>query len=166
MTDSRLEQPAPQVPDEKWPKLDKAAYHGIAGVFVDVFGPHTEADPVALLVQLLVGFGNAAGGSLHLMIDGARHALILFVVLVGLTSKGRKGTAEKRVRSVLERVDPEWARKCIKGGIVSGEGLIFHLRDPIERAEALKQKGRHTGEFEIFTDDPGVEDKRLLVMES
>jgi hypothetical protein len=130
--------------------LDAPAFYGIAGVFVKAFEKHTEADPYALLVQFLAGFGNAAGGSMHMIIDGARHPLILFVVLAGQTAKGRKGTAEKRVRSVLERADPEWARNCIVGGIVSGEGLIFHLRDfdPIRPA------------------DPGIADKRLQVVES
>ena len=155
-----------QVADYAGPVLDRAAFHGIAGVFCDVYAPYTEADPVALLVQLLAGFGNAAGRSLHLMIDGARHAMVLFIVLIGQTSKGRKGTAEKRVRSVLERVDPEWARNCIKGGVVSGEGVIYHLRDPIERAEPIKKNGRRTGDFETYIEDAGVADKRLFVVES
>jgi len=149
-----------------WPELDPAAYHGIAGRFSALFGPHTEADPIALLAQFLTGFGNAVGGSPHLFVDGARHQLNLFIVLVGKTAKSRKGTSEKRVRSVLEQADPDWVRNCNKGGVVSGEGIIFHLRDPIERAEALKQKGRHTGEFEVFVEDPGVSDKRLQIIES
>jgi hypothetical protein len=155
-----------QIADYAGPVLDRAAFHGTAGVFVDVYEPHTEADPVALLVQLLAGFGNAAGRSLHLMIDGARHAMVTFIVLIGQTSKGRKGTAEKRVRSVLERVDPDWARNCIKGGVVSGEGVIYHLRDPIERAEPIKKNGRRTGDFETYIEDAGVADKRMFAIES
>ena len=142
--------------------LDKAALHGLVGRFVEIFAPHTEADPVALLAQFITFFGNCAGRSPHLMIDGARHALVLFIVLVGLTSKGRKGTAEKRVRSVFERVDPDWARNCIMGGIVSGEGIIYHLRDPIEKAERDKK----TGEVHVFVVDEGVSDKRAMVVES
>jgi len=155
-----------QIADNTGPVLDGSAFYGTAGVFVDTYERHTEADPVALLVQLLAGFGNAAGRSLHLVIDGARHAMVTFIVLIGQTSKGRKGTAEKRVRSVLERADPDWARNCIKGGVVSGEGVIYHLRDPIERAEPIKKGGRRTGEFETYVEDAGVADKRMLVIES
>jgi hypothetical protein len=39
----------------------EAAFHGPAGEFVIRTEPHTEADPMALLVQFLVAFGVAAG---------------------------------------------------------------------------------------------------------
>jgi hypothetical protein len=45
-------------PEDPWPDPpDGAAYHGLAGDVVRAIGPHSEADPVALLVQLLVAFG-------------------------------------------------------------------------------------------------------------
>ena len=37
---------------EPWPVLDAAAYHGLAGEVVRTIAPQTEADPVALLLQL------------------------------------------------------------------------------------------------------------------
>ena len=37
---------------------DEAAYYGLAGEIVRRIAPQTEADPVALLVQFLVAFGN------------------------------------------------------------------------------------------------------------
>src|SRR5688572_9104999 len=47
-----------------WPEpLSKAAFHGIAGEWTSRLDPHTEADPAALLIQLLVSFGNAIGHS-------------------------------------------------------------------------------------------------------
>ena len=39
--------------------LGAAAYHGLAGEVVSTIAPQTEADPVALLLQLLVYSGNA-----------------------------------------------------------------------------------------------------------
>ncbi len=36
-----------------WQELAAEALHGLAGEFVNTIEPHTEADPVALLVQLL-----------------------------------------------------------------------------------------------------------------
>ena len=38
-----------------WPAPpDEAAYHGLPGAIVQKIAPHTEADPVAILAQLLV----------------------------------------------------------------------------------------------------------------
>ncbi len=48
-------------PDDWPPPPDPGAYHGLAGEIVDRIAPNTEADPVAILSQLLVAFGAAAG---------------------------------------------------------------------------------------------------------
>jgi Primase C terminal 2 (PriCT-2)/RepB DNA-primase from phage plasmid len=45
-------------PGATWPTLDKAAYHGIVGEIVETISPHTEADPAALLTQLLTLAGK------------------------------------------------------------------------------------------------------------
>jgi hypothetical protein len=47
----------------------------------------------------------------------------------------------------------------------SGEGLIWAVRDPIEKTDPIKEKGRHTGEYETTIIDQGVTDKRLLAYE-
>jgi hypothetical protein len=52
----------------------------------------------------------------------------------------------------------------VKTGPSSGEGLIWHVRDPIEERQAIKDKGRTVG-YEMVITDQGVEDKRLLVIE-
>lgn len=45
--------------DEPWPALPhEDAFHGVAGDIVRLIEPHSEADPVALLLQLLVVMGN------------------------------------------------------------------------------------------------------------
>ncbi len=49
-------------------------------------------------------------------------------------------------------------------GLVSGEGLIWAVRDPIYKTENIKDKGRGVGAEEVLA-DPGVEDERLLVAE-
>jgi hypothetical protein len=48
----------------------------------------------------------------------------------------------------------------------SGEGLIFAVRDPIEKQVAVRDKGGPTGEYRTEVADPGVTDKRLLAVES
>ncbi|MFZ0115814.1 MAG: hypothetical protein WAL15_15770, partial [Xanthobacteraceae bacterium] len=56
-----------------------------------------------------------------------------------------------------EVADETWAGDRIKGGLSSGEGLINEVRD--ERKEWDKKEQRH----EIV--DPGVADKRLMIVE-
>lgn len=130
-----------------WPlPLGRAAYHGLVGEFLELVEPHTESDAPALAFQLLAALGNALGGSRFFRVEKTEHAPNLYVSLVGDSSLGRKGTAWKRIRSLMDGVEPEWSRR-IKGGLSSGEGLIYHVRDG---------KG----------DDAGVEDKRLFVYQS
>jgi hypothetical protein len=40
------------------------------------------------------------------------------------------------------------------------------VRDPIERLEPIREKGHYTGEYQTAEVDPGIADKRLLVIES
>jgi hypothetical protein len=88
--------PAPASP-EKWPAMEAEAFHGLAGQVVDAIAPTTEADPVAILAHFLVEAGNAIGRNSYCIADGARHYPNLYAVIVGDSSKGRKGTAARRV---------------------------------------------------------------------
>jgi hypothetical protein len=148
-----------------WPApLSDAALHGLAGDFVRLVSPHTEADPVALLVQLLIGFGNVIGRSAHFGVEADHHYTNEFAVLVGESSKARKGTSAGHVRKVLRAVDQAWTDVRQQSGLSSGEGLIWTVRDRIMARSAIRQKGRVTG-YEDVEEDPGVSDKRLLVYE-
>ena len=147
----------------RWPApLGEAAFHGLAGDFVRTVAPHSEADPAALLVSFLVAAGSMVGRHVYCQREGDRHYCNLFALIVGATSGGRKGTAWGRVRRLAQLVDPLFAapRGNTKTGLVSGEGLIHHVRDPDEKP------GRPTKNGEPTIRDPGVADKRLLVYES
>jgi hypothetical protein len=48
----------------------------------------------------------------------------------------------------------------------SGEGLIWAVRDPIEETRPIREKGRHTGEYETYIANHGEADKRLFVIEA
>lgn len=151
----------------QWPEpLDESALHGPAGEFVKIVEPHTEADVAALLIQFLVAAGNIFGRGVYRIADGASHHLNLFAVLVGNTSHGRKGSAWAQVRRLLRLVEPLGLDGHVQSGLSSGEGLIWAVRDPIERREAVKENGKFTGDYQTFEADPGVADKRLLVLES
>ena len=111
----------------EWPELHDDALHGLVGDFVRTVDPHTEADPAALLIDFLVSFGSAVGPTPHAVADGARHGANLFAVVVGDTSRARKGTSRAQVRRPYEVADPEWSNNRVKGGLASGEGLIAAL---------------------------------------
>jgi hypothetical protein len=142
---------------EQWPIIDGAAFHGLAGEIVRTLDPHTEADPVAVLVQVLTYFGSMIGNTPYYLVESDRHHANLFCVLVGTTSKGRKGTSGSRARAVMQAADEAWAKSRMKSGLASGEGLIAEVRDEVTRWDPKAEQ------FEIV--DPGVTDKRLMVTE-
>jgi hypothetical protein len=141
--------------------VDAAALQGLPGEIVGTLGPHTEADPHAILVQLLVAFGNMAGRGPHFRVEADRHGTNLFVVLVGETAKGRKGTSWGHVQRLFESVDSNWASHRIQSGLSSGEGLIWAVRDA--RYETRRGKPTEAGGELV---DSGVDDKRLLILEA
>ena len=148
-----------------WPILDDDAYHGLAGEIVRTIEPETEADNAAILIQTLVSIGSVVGRGPHFVVEGTDHHANVNAVLVGKTAKGRKGTSEGRVRQILRFVDQKWSDDRILAGLVSGEGLVWAVRDPIYKTENVKEKGRIVGTEEVLA-DPGIDDKRLLVVES
>jgi hypothetical protein len=156
---------APAGPEENaWPApLAAEALHGPLGDAVNVLAPASEADPAALLFQLLVGFGNVVGRSPHFSVEADDHCGNEYLVLVGRTSKGRKGTSWGQSQRPLALADPEWARERVQGGLSSGEGLVWAIRDRIVRRERIREKG--AVRYEEVEADPGVDDKRLLVYE-
>jgi hypothetical protein len=133
----------------EWPApVAEQALHGPAGEFVRLIEPHTEADPIALLIQLLVAFGVAAGRHAHLRIEASRHYPNEFCVLVGASGKGRKGSSWDHVEHLLAAADPDFTSGRLVSGLSSGEGLIAEVRDPLDDR-----------------DTAAPADKRLLVME-
>jgi hypothetical protein len=149
-----------------WPAPpDAAVYHGLAGEIVRVIEPQTEADPLGLLIQLLVMFGNVIGRSPHFVVEATSHHANEYTVLVGQSAQGRKGTSADRVRELFASIDAGWLNDQIKGGLSSGEGLISAVRDPVWEKRPVKEKGR-VKDYENVMIDGGVEDKRLLVLET
>jgi hypothetical protein len=153
-----------ELPSIEMPELVPQALYGLAGDIVRLIEPHSEADPVAILIQFLVAFGSIIGRDAYFTVEAAQHYLNLFVVLIGATSKGRKGTSWGQVRRFLKDADENWINNCIHNGLSSGEGLIWAVRDEIEKQEAIKEKGRIVG-YQMNVIDSGVTDKRALIIE-
>ena len=103
---------------------------------------------MGILGSLLTMAGVAVGRNPHVRIGNDRHPLLIWSLLLGRTGSGRKGgatsTAELFARAALGEDYDKW----VTSGLSSGEGLIERLRD----GDGDKDKG--------------VEDKRLIVVET
>ena len=129
-----------------WPTAPgPAAYHGLLGEIVRLLEPETEADPVAILTQLLVAFGTAVGRGAYFQIEATRHHPHEFLLLVGESSRARKGTSWDHARRVICDADPTLSERILTG-LSSGEGLVWAVRDPTAQ-------------------DAGITDRRLLALE-
>jgi hypothetical protein len=149
-----------------WPSPpDDSAWHGPAGKLARAICEHTEADEIGILVQTLVGWANLARRQAFFQVNSTRHYLNLFACTTGPTALGRKGTAWDIVLSVLSPCDPEWALHSVKGGLTSGEGLIWEVRDEIWKKEAVREKGQPVRYEEVMVDG-GISDKRLMAVET
>jgi hypothetical protein len=132
--------PAPRA----WPTPRPEVFHGLAGRFVEIVSPETEADSSALVIQFLAYFGSVVGRGPRIRVGATDHFTSLYCVIVGETSRARKGTGGDWIRFIFSEVDPHWSdERVLDGGLSSGEGVIHALRDE---------------------DEPS--DKRLLVSES
>src|SRR5262249_20830108 len=113
------------------------------------------------LVQNHVCLGNLIGRKAYFQVEADRHYCNLYANLVGETSKGRKGTSFGHTRRLFTALEELWVRDCIVSGLSSGEGLIWRVRDPI----MTREKDKKSGQVREVLSDPGIPDKRLLVLE-
>ena len=155
-------------PSTSWPDpMSDAALHGPAGTVIRGIEEYTEADPAAMLVTFLAAFGNAVGRGPHVRLGSAEHGTNLFVKIVGDTgAAGRKGTSWEEIKRPMRAAAPDWHPT---GGIESGQGIIYHVRDPHD----VRRKPRKGEKLEVddegyvtVREDEGVEDKRLFLLES
>jgi hypothetical protein len=137
------------------PAPRKELLYGLVGEVVDLFEPYTEGDPLAIASQFLVGFGNCVGRGPRMYVGETAHYANEYLLLVGKSSRARKGDSRNSAFRPLEQADPDWALQCLAGGLTSGEGIVFHVRDRVERDSGNGP--------EVV--DPGVADKRLCVFE-
>ena len=144
------EEPISVVP---FPTLHQDAYTGLPGKIVEAVAPHTEAHPAPILLQYLARYGVHIGPHPHVLAANAKHPARINPLILGKTSTGAKGTSYSVVDALYraaERADPDGYGEPVRdvSGLSTGEGLIEMVRDP-----------------DPERDVPGVDDKRLLVVE-
>ncbi len=142
--------------ETEFPAQPEKAFEGLAGELVQRLDMFTEADPVGVLASILAFVGNVVGTGPHCMVGGTKHSLKFWPVLVGDTAVSRKGDGWKMTAFVAGLSSPRWNERVRLGGLSSGEGMIWEVRDEITKW--IK------GKEELV--DPGVLDKRLTIVET
>jgi hypothetical protein len=150
--------------DENFPAaMWEEAYQGPIGRLINAVIPHTEASKEALLVQALVMFGNALGRGPNIA-AGGKHFCNEYAVIIGDTSRARKGTGYTLLSEAFEALDFHWVSNQQLKGIQSGEGIIHAIRDEKLRPAKTAKEKKEFGD-ELILEDEGVSDKRLLIVE-
>lgn len=138
-----------------WPVLGPEAFHGLPGRIVRTIEPHTEADPAAMLFTLYAAAGAYIGKGPHMFAGAEEHGARIWPLIIGRTAGGVKGTSWAEIRRVMRAAAHDFMQGKVVGGLSSAEGLIYAVRD-----------GDDPDDEEKDGFDPGVKDKRLLVVET
>ena len=143
-----------QFADSPWPVMEPEAFYGLAGKVVKAIEPHSEADPNGILLQFLAAFGNAIGTAPHYLVEGDQLAPRSSSSRPVRPLKGARGL-RWGLRQIMALADPDWDTGNIQSGLSSGEGVIYAVRDAVEK---IGKDGS------IETVDQGVTDKRLMLV--
>lgn len=142
------------------PEVTASMYHGLAGEVMRAACDGTEVHPAAVGLAFLCFMGVALGRTRYIRVGDDIHHPRLYSCHVGRSSLAGKGMAlglPKRIRAAVEHGGNPLRPTCgwfHDGGLSSREGLAFRIRDPSDEQD---DDGNPT--------DPGVKDKRLLVVE-
>ena len=132
------------------PVPDPAMFYGPLGDYALQAAEHSEASPAAIYFHALAWWAAVIGRKPHFVVGDAPHSAALFMLCVGDTAKGRKGTANNVARRPFEQLDERFTRLRVMSGFGSGEALIGKL-DQAEANDAAESAPAY--------------DNRLLVLE-
>jgi hypothetical protein len=156
------QQPEEQLP-RTWPKLDPKALYGLAGKVVELATRSSEADPAAILATFLVRVAAEIGPDPHMWVGDSKHFSRIAAVIVGGSSKSRKGTSAKPIVRIFFHNDNGYIpSRTSPGPLSSGEGLVYAVRDEVKE---WKLVDKNTNSMDWVVTDPGVKDKRLCVID-
>lgn len=126
------------------PVQDHGMFTGLLGDIAEEASQGIEADKVGVYGCLLAIAGMLAGRKPYVRIGDRRHPLLIWPLLMGRTGSGRKGDAVASATLPMSTAFLELDDLTVTG-LSTGEGLIWHIRDPDEKG--------------------GTDDKRLLIVE-
>ena len=142
------------------PIMDPKGFHGLLGKIAAAACENSEADPVAVCSYVLSRLGATIGRKVFQGIGDGELNARPFILVVGRSGKARKGTSEAFPNKLfnhteLTKITNLERLKVHSGGLSSGEGVGYALRDASEKLDA-----------DNIPVDKGVSDKRMLVIES
>lgn len=134
------------------PELLPVALYGILEEITGIACKNTEAVPISVAVHVMTRFAATIGRSAYIQLGDTRRHLNIFTLVVGPTSKGRKGTSADMPRQLFQRAEYLKIAAPLQHltALSTGEGLIHRVRDEKLDAESGK------------VIDRGVYDKRLI----
>ncbi|WDU48701.1 DUF3987 domain-containing protein [Taylorella equigenitalis] len=151
----------PEEPDynKAIPKCDEKALYGLLGNIAKESTEKSEANPFAVMANLIVMLGSIFGRKAFIKIDVDKHYPIFFILHVGKASKGKKGLATSIAKTLFDKLEEEitFLPKRVSGGLSTGEGIVNLIHDGIKNNDPKKKE-----EWEL----PPIDDKRLWVVES
>jgi hypothetical protein len=150
------------------PTRDERMFDCYLGGITAAVAEYTEADPLAVMATLVSACGVWLGPGPHIRAGDDRHPLLVWFLVVGRTSAGRKGASWGTAKRLLKAAGPDFAGPGgnIRSGLTSGEGLaeMFVVDDPAADPSAPGAKhGAGAGQRPAGGLPPG--DIRLLVYE-
>lgn len=141
-------------PHRNAPVPDGACLYGLVGDVARAGSDGTETNPYAIAANFMVYLSCAVGRGVYLPVGNTWHHTRLFCLHIGRSGRGRKGDAVQlvlRIDQALRELDDRFAPQIHRGGLSSREGLVALIHD-----------SAHHGRQDI----PGIDDKRLWVVES
>ena len=110
-----------------WPDPPgEEAYHGLLGKIAKTIAPQTESDPLAILANMMIFFGNVIGRTAYLQIEATRHYLNEYAVIVGQTRHRPEGHGMRLGEACFRKRGWPLVRRSHPGGIEQRRG--GHLR--------------------------------------
>ncbi len=149
-----------------WPELNGIALHGITGDIARLATENSEADPIAVAMTHLVWSGAMFGRTRFIQVGDTQHHARLFSVIVGESSRARKGTSVGGPKTLWEKAEEHLKNGSLgrlpspfcgsplqisQGPMSTGEGVVSFIRDGSDNGEEHSTQG--------------VPDKRLLIIE-
>ncbi|RCW37487.1 uncharacterized protein DUF3987 [Halopolyspora algeriensis] len=111
------------------PDRDETMFATYLGSVVRDLAPTSEADPANILASLLAATGVYLGPRPHIRAGDDRHPLLIWPLVIGRTSIGRKGAGYSAAKRLLTAADAEFVAANIHSGLTSGEGLAQVFSD-------------------------------------
>ncbi len=129
----------PVQPPAGFPVARSEMFHGPLGAAVKSIETYTEADPVGILGCLMAECSALIGRGPALNVSGLHVSARLFIMLVGPTSEGRKGTAGDNARTIVTMSGVERPAGFLQRGFASGESVVENLATLEDRRAMFRQ---------------------------